>query len=101
MAGDATATPKRWKEVTRDAVPFLNDRTCIVITGEQDDDAANAALALAHSHIHRRRVAIVDAVGELEPLQRQLPRDVRPHGVIDHFLHGVSLRKIALAVNKE
>ena len=101
MAADASAPPQRWDEATRGAAALLEDRTCIVIVGERDDDAANAALALAHAHVPRRRVAIVDAVGELDPFQKLLPRDAGPHGVIDHFVHGVSLRKIAHPVNRE
>jgi hypothetical protein len=101
MAADVVASSRRWQELTRDAAPLLKDRTCIVIAGDRDEDAANVALALAHAHVSTRRVAIVDAVGELDPLQRLLPHDARPHGVLDHFLHGVSLRKIAHAVNRD
>ncbi|HJU67377.1 MAG TPA: hypothetical protein VJ650_03945 [Gemmatimonadaceae bacterium] len=100
MVADASNRAKRWEEATRDVAPQLQDRTCIVIVGERDDDAANVAIALAHAH-DNRRVAIVDAVGELAPLQKLLPDDARSHGVIDHFLHGVSLRKIAYPVNRE
>ena len=101
MAGDASAPSKRWEEATRATARLLEDRTCIVIVGERDDDAANVALAIAEANVRTRRVAIVDAVGDLPPLQNLLPRDARPHGVIDHFLHGVSLRKIAHAVNRD
>jgi hypothetical protein len=91
----------RWDEATRDVAPLVADRTCVVVVGELDDDAAHVALALANAHIRTRRVAIVDAVGELAPLQKLLSRDARAHGVIDHFLHGVSLRNIAQPVNRE
>jgi hypothetical protein len=91
----------RWDEATRDVAPLVADRTCVVVVGELDDDAAHVALALANAHIRTRRVAIVDAVGELAPLQKLLSRDARAHGVIDHFLHGVSLRKIAQPVNRD
>ncbi len=101
MVAHASAPATRWDEATRDVAPLLQDRTCIVVVGEQDDDAANVALALAQIHVRTRRVAIVDAVGELAPLQKLLPRDARSHGVIDHFVHGVSLRKIAHSVNRE
>lgn len=96
-----TPSPSRWDEATREAARQLDDRSCLVIAGARGDDAARAALSLAKTQVGKRRVAIVDAVGELAPLQRMLPRDVGPHGVIDHFLHGVSLRKIAHAVNRE
>jgi hypothetical protein len=80
---------------------LLDERTCVVVVGERDEDAARVALALARAHVRRRPAAIVDAVGELAPLQAVLPRDAGPHGVIDHFESGVSLRKIAKAVNRE
>ena len=101
MAADVSVSVKRWEEAERDLAPVLQDRTCIVVVGELDDDAANVALALAKAQVRTRRVAIVDAVGELAPLQRLLPRDGRSHGVIDHFLHGVSLRKIAHPANPD
>lgn len=101
MVAHASPPVKRWEEATRDVAPLLQDRTCIVIVGEQDDDAAKFALALAQAHVRTRRVALVDAVGELAPFQKLLPSDARPHGVIDHFLHGVSLRKIAHPANRE
>jgi hypothetical protein len=80
---------------------LLDDRTCVVIVGERDDDAARVALALARAHVRRRPAAVVDAAGELAPIQAVLPRDAGPHGVIDHFESGVSLRRIAKAVNRE
>jgi hypothetical protein len=101
MGADASPPVTRWEEATRDVAPLLADRTCIVIVGEHDDEAANVALAVADAHVRTRRVAIVDGVGELAPLQKLLPADTRSHGVIDHFLHGVSLRKIAHPVNRE
>ncbi len=101
MPSDTPVPVTRWEDATRGVAALLQDRTCIVVVGEHDDDAANVALALAKAHVRTRRVAIVDAVGELAPLQRLLPRDARPHGVIDHFLHGVSLRKIAHPANPD
>lgn len=101
MIADGSPAPSRWDDAARDAAKLLDERTCVVIVGEHDDDAARAALALARAHVHARRVAIVDAIGELTPLQKLVPNDAGGHGVIDHFLHGVSLRKIAYAVNRE
>lgn len=101
MIADASPTSNRWDDATREIAAMLGDRTCIVIVGDRDDDAARVAIALAHEHVRTRRVAIVDAIGELAPLQKLLPGDAGRHGVIDHFTHGVSLRKIAYAVNRE
>jgi hypothetical protein len=101
MPADASPAPKSWDDATREAAARLADRTCVVIIGERGNDVARVAIALAHAHVRSRRVAIVDAIGELPPLQKLLPRDAGRHGVIDHFLHGVSLRKIAHPVNRE
>jgi hypothetical protein len=101
VVAQASAPVKRWEEATRDVAPLLQDRTCVVIVGQHDEDAAHVALALAQAHVRARRVAVVDAVGELAPFQKLLPRDARSHGVIDHFVHGVSLGKIAHPVNRE
>jgi hypothetical protein len=101
MAAPVSSTRTRWDEATREAASLLREQACVVIVGDKPEAAAEAALAMARANAGRRRVTIVDAVGELAPLQRALPRDAGPHGVIDHFLHGVSLRKIAHAVNRE
>ncbi len=101
MASDVSPARSRWDEATREVASLLDDRTCVVLVGERDDDAARVALALGRAHVRRRPVAIVDAVGELAPLQTVLPRDAGPHGVIDHFESGVSLRKIAKPVNRD
>jgi hypothetical protein len=99
MIADASR-PARWDDATRDVAPLLADRACIVVVGDRNEDAARATIALAQ-HAGTRRVAIVDAIGDLRPLQKLLPDGAGVHGVIDHFVHGVSLRKIAHAVNRE
>jgi len=101
VIADASPAPKRLDDAAREVAALLDQRTCIVVVGERDDDAARVAIAVAHAHGRTRRVAIVDAIGELAPLQKLLPAGAGRHGVIDHFLHGVSLRKIAYAVNRE
>jgi hypothetical protein len=101
MVVDASPAPNRWDDAAREVALLLDDRICIVVVGERDDDAARVAIALAQARARTRRVAIVDAVGDLAPIQKLLPKDVGPHGVIDHFLHGVSLRNIAHPVNRE
>lgn len=101
MVSDASPTRSRWEEATREVASLLDQLTCIVLAGERDADAARVALALGRAHARRRRVAIVDAVGELSPLQAVLPSGAGRHGIIDHFENGVSLRKIAQAVNRE
>jgi hypothetical protein len=101
MRADASSAPRRWNDAAREVAPLLKDRTCIVIVAGDDDDAAHLAIAIARTQAQLRQVAIVDAVGELAPIQKLLPKDAGPHGVIDHFLHGVSLRKIAHPVPRE
>jgi hypothetical protein len=101
MLADASSAPRRWTDAAREVAPLLNDRTCLVIVAENDVDAAHLAIAIARAEAPTRRVAIVDTVGELPPIQKLLPKDARRHGVIDHFLHGVSLRKIAHPVGRE
>ena len=57
------------------------------------------ALGIAREHARRRRVAVADLVGEVAPLQSLVPGD-DPHGVVDSFLYGVSLNKIARQVEE-
>jgi hypothetical protein len=72
-------------------------RAAVVVLGEDPVAAALVALGIAREHARRRRVAVADLVGEVEPLQALVTGD-DPHGVVDSFLYGVSLNKIARQV---
>jgi hypothetical protein len=55
---------------------------------------AHAAIGLGRAEAARRRVAIGDLVGDVPPLVA-LVADDDPHGLVDSFLYGISLSKVA------
>ena len=98
MTGFTGTTPASWEQEGQRLAPLLDDVYATVVAGADSGVAASIAIGLARAQSARRRVAIADLVGESLPLEALLTGD-DPHGVSDSFLHGVSLNKIARAVN--
>ena len=73
-------------------------RGAVVVLGRDPIGTACVALGFAQALQDTRRVAIVDLIGDVEPLRRLLPATEVP-GILDGFVHGVSLNRIALPVN--
>jgi len=97
-AGAAGPAPDRWEEEGRRVAPALDRVAGVVVLGTDADSAASVALGIGRVQATRRRVAIADLVGEVAPLQ-SLVRGDDPHGVVDSFLYGVSLNRIARPVD--
>jgi hypothetical protein len=72
---------------------------CLVVLGDVPDDAALAALGIARVQARHRRVVVIDLLGESPPLQHLLGRD-DAHGIVDCFLYGVSLNRVAVPVEQ-
>lgn len=70
----------------------------VLVLGPDGVAAAEVALGIARVQARRRRVAVGDTVGELAPIEALLPSE-SPYGLMDSFLYGVSLSKIAHAVD--
>ncbi len=77
---------------------MLESVSALVVLADDPIVAAHVALGIGRVQAHRRRVAIGDLVGEVEPLQSLLGDD-DSHGITDSFLYGVSLNKIARPVD--
>lgn len=71
-----------------------------LVIGDDPAAAAHVALGIARTQAKRRRVAIGDLVGELEPLQSLVRGGDEVHGITDSFLYGASLNKIAQPVGE-
>lgn len=87
-----------WEALGAESSAALDAAHAVLVTGNDPVAAARAALGLGRAQAHSRRVAIGDLVGEVEPLQRLVTGD-DPHGIVDSFLYGVSLNKIARQVD--
>ena len=89
--------PTDWEEEGRQLAPTLDQCHAIVVVGGDMTATAQVALGIGRVQAHRRRVAIADLLGEAPPLQSLIQTD-DPHGIVDSFLYGVSLNRIAYPV---
>ena len=87
-----------WEALGAESSAALDAAHAVLVTGTDPVAAARAAIGLGRAQARNRRVAIGDLVGEVEPLQRLVTGD-DPHGIVDSFLYGVSLNKIARQVD--
>ncbi len=87
-----------WEALGAESSAAVDGAHAILVTGKDPVAAARAALGIGRAQSQRRRVAIGDLIGEVEPLQRLVTGD-DPHGIVDSFLYGVSLNKIARQVD--
>ncbi|MDB4881918.1 MAG: Sporulation protein [Gemmatimonadetes bacterium] len=86
-----------WTEEGRRVGVTLDAFHAVVVAGIDPVATAQVALGIARVQAVHRRVALGDLLGEAEPLQSLLTGD-DPHGLVDSFLYGVSLTKIAQRV---
>jgi SPOR domain len=84
-------------EVER-AAALLDDIRAAIVLGSDPVAAARAALSLGRVQARRRRVAVGDLVGELAPIEELVSAE-GTHGLVDSFLYGVSLSKVAHPVD--
>lgn len=69
----------------------------IVVVGDDVRATAEVALGIARAQAQHRKVAVADLLGESPTLQSLVQTD-DTHGIVDSFLYGVSLNKIAYQV---
>jgi hypothetical protein len=86
-----------WTERGRDLSATLNEYHAIVVVGSDPVATSEVALGIARAQAAHRRVAVGDLFGEAPPLQA-LMDDPDAHGIVDSFLFGVSLNRIAQQV---
>ncbi len=100
MAGHIEPLARRgWEDEGERIAPDLVDSSAVLVVGSDSRAAARLALAMARLQARRRRVAVVDAVGELAPIEKLLPEGVS-HGLVDMLDHGVSLGRVAIPVDR-
>jgi hypothetical protein len=86
--------PLDWTERGRDLGATLNEYHAVVVAGSDPIATSEVALGLARVQALHRRVAVGDLFGDAPPLQA-LVSDEDPHGLVDSFIFGVSLNRIA------
>jgi hypothetical protein len=90
-------SPPDWTERGRELGSTLDACHAVVVAGRDTVATAEVALGIARAQSGHRRVAVADLLGEAPPLQSLVTSD-DPHGIVDSFLFGVSLNRVAHAV---
>jgi len=87
-----------WEDEGRQLAPTIDSYHAIVVVGADAVATAQVAVGIGRVQGERRRVAIADLLGESPPLQSLVHAD-DPHGIVDSFMYGVSLNRIAYPVD--
>lgn len=86
-----------WTEEGRRIGVTLDAFHAVIVVGVDPVATAETALGIARVQAVHRRVAVGDLLGEAPPLQALVTGE-NPHGLVDSFLYGVSLTRIAQQV---
>jgi hypothetical protein len=86
-----------WTEEGRRIGVTLDAFHAVIVVGVDPVATAETALGIARVQAVHRRVAVGDLLGEAAPFQALVNGDDL-HGIVDSFLYGVSLSKIARQV---
>lgn len=78
----------------------LDATHAVVVLGDDPVATTLVALGIGRAQSGRRRVAVGDLFGEAAPIQA-LVGDDDAHGIVDSFVYGVSLNRIARPVEGE
>ena len=95
-----TARPRRgvdWEAAGAALGESLDAYNALVVIGVDPVATGRVAVAIGRVQAMKRRVAVGDLFAESPPIQ-ELVQTEDPHGLVDSFLYGVSLSRIAYAV---
>ena len=83
-----------WETAARNLGESLDEYCAIVVVGVDPVATGRVAIGIGRAQAARRRVAVGDLFAESPPIQ-ELVHSEDPHGIVDSFLYGVSLSRIA------
>ncbi len=86
-----------WIQQGREVGLKLDAFHAVVVVGDDVTATTEVALGIARVQAQHRKVAVGDLFGEA-PVLQSLVESEDPHGLVDSFLYGVSLNKIAYPV---
>jgi hypothetical protein len=86
-----------WETAGRHLGETLNTHYALVVIGLDPVATGRVAIGIGRTQARYRRVAVGDLFAESPPIQELVITD-DPHGLVDSFLYGVSLSKIAYEV---
>ena len=87
-----------WEAAGRDLGASLDTYHALVVIGADPVATGRVAVGIARAQALKRRVAVGDLFAESPPIQ-ELIQTEDPHGLVDSFLYGVSLSRIAYPVS--
>jgi hypothetical protein len=83
-----------WTQEGREVGVTLDACHAVVVVGSDPVATSEVALGIARIQAQHRRVAVADMFGDAPPLTALVSSE-DPHGLMDSFLYGVSLNRIA------
>jgi hypothetical protein len=86
-----------WDAAGRELGESLDGYHALAVVGVDPVVTGRVAVAIARAQAVKRRVALGDLFAESPPIQALVSSD-DPHGLVDSFLYGVSLSRIAYQV---
>jgi hypothetical protein len=89
--------PFDWESAGRELGASLGAYHALVVIGSDPVVTGRVAVGIARAQAMTRRVAVGDLFAESPPIQELVQSD-DPHGLVDSFLYGVSLSRIAYHV---
>ena len=89
--------PFDWEAAGQEFGGALDAYSALVVIGTDPVATGRVAIGLARAQAKRRRVAVGDLFAESPPIQELVSSD-DPHGLVDSFLYGVSISRIAYQV---
>ncbi|HEV8218053.1 MAG TPA: hypothetical protein VGP95_19510, partial [Gemmatimonadaceae bacterium] len=97
MTALETRRPFDWEGAGQRLGESFDGYHAIVVAGNDPVITGRVAIGIGRAQAKHRRTAVGDLFGESRPIQ-DLVRSDDPHGLVDSFLYGVSLNRIAHAV---
>jgi hypothetical protein len=101
MTAPSTASTRRgfdWEAAGYALGETLDSYSALAVIGADPVATGRVAVGLARAQAMRRHVALGDLFAESPPIQELVQTD-DPHGLVDSFLYGVSLSRIAYKVS--
>ena len=92
-----TRRPFDWEAAGEELGDTLGSYHMIVVAGADSVTTGRVAVGIARMQSLNRRVAVGDLFAESPPIRELIQTD-DPHGIVDSFLYGVSLSRIAYPV---
>ena len=91
-------TPFDWDAEGQRLGASLEGYSAIVVLGLDPVATGRVALGIGRAQCDSRRVAVGDLFGESPPIQALVSSD-DPHGLVDSFVYGISLNRVAHLVD--